>query len=302
MKAARRFTDPLRRHQKSSASASRVLYNAVAVDAHAIILTILVALPGIIPIAVSRIGMKRVVPKQAPIEPMIVPAPQPRQSQPSAIYRDQHHYALAVAQWDLECGLHEAAQRVKIRQAASIPTQPPRPTMQRYLFLVPSTFVILIASNLIHAAIYSFLFIILGLILTVAFPALKTRRNLKRRAAAVVAAVPLPFTEPLPVYRPTSGASSGARWEDYLRPDPEPEPERRDDIRVTSMKQAYEILGLKPGRITLEEVRKAWRAQIAKYHPDKVASLGEAFHPIADRKTKELNLAMEFIEQNVKRR
>jgi preprotein translocase subunit Sec63 len=41
----------------------------------------------------------------------------------------------------------------------------------------------------------------------------------------------------------------------------------------------------------IDEIRKAYQMQIAKYHPDKVAHLGDEFKEIADRKSQEINSA-----------
>jgi hypothetical protein len=103
------------------------------------------------------------------------------------------------------------------------------------------------------------------------------------------------FSDPAPVYEPP-------RWEPPPRqpdPPPRPEPQKEDvEIRVTSMKQACAILGLHPGRITLAEARKAYHAKIREYHPDRVACLGKELQDLATRKSKEINLATEFIEQH----
>lgn len=40
-----------------------------------------------------------------------------------------------------------------------------------------------------------------------------------------------------------------------------------------------------------DQIRQAYRTQIAMYHPDKVAALGDELKVIADRKTKEINVA-----------
>ena len=40
-----------------------------------------------------------------------------------------------------------------------------------------------------------------------------------------------------------------------------------------------------------DDIRKAYQAQITKYHPDKVASLGDEFKAMADRKSQEINAA-----------
>lgn len=40
-----------------------------------------------------------------------------------------------------------------------------------------------------------------------------------------------------------------------------------------------------------DEVRRAYRAEMAKYHPDKVAALGDELKVVAERKSKEINAA-----------
>ena len=40
-----------------------------------------------------------------------------------------------------------------------------------------------------------------------------------------------------------------------------------------------------------DDIRKAYQTQITKYHPDKVASLGDEFKAMADRKSQEINAA-----------
>ena len=42
----------------------------------------------------------------------------------------------------------------------------------------------------------------------------------------------------------------------------------------------FELLGL-PTTATLDEIRRSFRREIAKYHPDKVQHLGEEFQEIA---------------------
>ena len=54
----------------------------------------------------------------------------------------------------------------------------------------------------------------------------------------------------------------------------------------------YDLLGASRGA-SLEEIKAAWRRQMALYHPDKVATLGAELRVLAERKTKELNAAYE---------
>jgi hypothetical protein len=80
-----------------------------------------------------------------------------------------------------------------------------------------------------------------------------------------------------------------------------PSPSTTSRVCVTSLRHAYEILGIPPGRTTLSAAQAAYRARIAEYHPDKTAHLGKELQELAARKTVEINLAMEFIEENCTR-
>lgn len=58
----------------------------------------------------------------------------------------------------------------------------------------------------------------------------------------------------------------------------------------------YEILEIQPNA-TNDEVKKAYRKMAVKYHPDKVAHLGEEVQKAADEKFKRLNQAYESIKK-----
>lgn len=72
-----------------------------------------------------------------------------------------------------------------------------------------------------------------------------------------------------------------------------PSPDRNGKM---TMQEALEILGLKK-QASDDEVRLAYRNQIKKYHPDRVADLADEFKVIAESKTKMLNLAYEMLKQ-----
>jgi len=44
---------------------------------------------------------------------------------------------------------------------------------------------------------------------------------------------------------------------------------------------------------SVEEIRAAYRTQMSRYHPDKVASLGKDLKAVAEKKSKEINAAYE---------
>lgn len=50
------------------------------------------------------------------------------------------------------------------------------------------------------------------------------------------------------------------------------------------------VLGVSP-EAGMDEIRRAYQHRIAEYHPDKVAALGTELRALAERKSKEINLA-----------
>jgi len=51
-----------------------------------------------------------------------------------------------------------------------------------------------------------------------------------------------------------------------------------------------EVLGVNPDA-GVDEIRRAYQQRMAEYHPDKVASLGAELRELAERKSKEINVA-----------
>ena len=65
---------------------------------------------------------------------------------------------------------------------------------------------------------------------------------------------------------------------------------------VQEVDSAYKILGIDPNT-TDEDVKKAYREMAKKYHPDKVAYLGEDVRKSAEQKLQEVNEAYEKIKK-----
>ena len=79
-----------------------------------------------------------------------------------------------------------------------------------------------------------------------------------------------------------------------------PPPPRADaGVQVVSMHQAYEILGVPYGKISM--VKAAYRERMRQYHPDRVAHLGKALRDLAATEALRINLAMQFISANSRR-
>jgi len=45
-----------------------------------------------------------------------------------------------------------------------------------------------------------------------------------------------------------------------------------------------------------QEIRAAYRSQLAKYHPDKVTHLGDEFHELASSRTREIIQAFDYLK------
>lgn len=83
-------------------------------------------------------------------------------------------------------------------------------------------------------------------------------------------------------------------------PRPEAPPPRADNgVQVVSMHQAYEILGVPYGKLSM--VKAAYREKMRQYHPDRVAHLGKALRDLATIEALKINLAMQFISANTRR-
>jgi hypothetical protein len=113
----------------------------------------------------------------------------------------------------------------------------------------------------------------------------KLKARYKSPAASSGAAPKKPVADPPPLRRPPAKKESS--------------PPRADtEVRVTSLQQAYEILGVPYGQISM--AKTAYRELLSQYHPDRVAHLGKAFRDLAAIETLKINLAMQFINANAK--
>ena len=67
-----------------------------------------------------------------------------------------------------------------------------------------------------------------------------------------------------------------------------------DEVQVPSF-DPWEVLGLEPGA-SLADAKKAWKALIIQYHPDKVAHLAPEFRLLAEERTRQIMTAWEQVQ------
>lgn len=79
----------------------------------------------------------------------------------------------------------------------------------------------------------------------------------------------------------------------YLRINPEVV-DQMLNLGGESLEEAYKVLGITPDA-TDEEVKKAYRKMALKYHPDRVATLGDDVKAAAEKKFKEIGAAKDKI-------
>jgi DnaJ like chaperone protein len=70
----------------------------------------------------------------------------------------------------------------------------------------------------------------------------------------------------------------------------------RRQTTVNVEQHHYEVLGLQDG-VDFVEIKQAYRKLSMKYHPDKVAHLGEEFKGVAEEKMKEINAAYQYFKK-----
>ena len=79
---------------------------------------------------------------------------------------------------------------------------------------------------------------------------------------------------------------------------PPAEPAAAPGIPAVPALDPWMVLGIHKGA-HLDMARKAYRALVIQYHPDKVASLAPEFRKIAEERTREINLAWAMLEKEL---
>jgi DnaJ like chaperone protein len=112
------------------------------------------------------------------------------------------------------------------------------------------------------------------------------------------------FTEPEPIFQerryqePPPRQESPPPKQNAPPPQQQEPPPKTREVRINSLRQAFEILGLPPGKITLSAARVAYKTRMLEYHPDRVQHLGPELRELAGRKALEINLAWDYIQKH----
>lgn len=96
---------------------------------------------------------------------------------------------------------------------------------------------------------------------------------------------------PDPTQKPGAKNARRAKGPKTAPPAPKPTtpPLHRDRV------SPYQVLGISPG-CSLAEAKKAYRALLVQYHPDKVAHLAKEFQALAETRTREIMQAWEAVQ------
>jgi hypothetical protein len=107
------------------------------------------------------------------------------------------------------------------------------------------------------------------------------------------------FDRPKPIYQQQQW-SPPPRQEAPPKSEPKPEaPRRQQPRKVESLRDAFGILGIPKGRVSIEQVRLTYKTRMLEYRPDRVAHLGPELRQLADLKAKEFNAAMDYIASHL---
>ena len=212
-------------------------------------------------------------------------APPRSSKRPGRVYYDYDQFNLATQLWDRERELFEqdeTARLAKLSQKANGPLG----GLGCLGFIIAA-----FAIGVTHGAVAGWGTVFLGVVVVGLLVSAEERFYRWRHQTLFVRRE---FQESEPVYHPSQ--------QEQHTPPPHTEerqsPSSGANTSVTSMRQAYEILGLPPGRTTLKLARTAYHTRIAEYHPDKVAHLGQELRELAARKALEINLAMDYVEEH----
>jgi DnaJ like chaperone protein len=211
------------------------------------------------------------------------------------LFRDPHLYRLAVDQWQRERLAFEAQEakrlsRLRKRLAAS-------PVMT--WFSLPAIGFAVVAGYAygVGAGVVLF-FLEVGVLNYVSESCQRLELHRHRDELS-----PRAFTTPEPVFEQPAyqPPPRGQEQTSSAPPPPRTEPPKAEpsgEIRVTSLRQAIEILGLPP-KTSLSAAKAAYRTLMAAYHPDKCTHLGPELRALAAKKSLQFNLALQYIKTHL---
>jgi len=98
----------------------------------------------------------------------------------------------------------------------------------------------------------------------------------------------------------------GERKENYSNKERDSEKTKKENNNQSKTKFDFDnnedfyvaILNL-PKDFSINDIKKSYKQEIIKYHPDKVEHLGDEFKTMAEQKTKEINEALEYFKQKL---
>jgi hypothetical protein len=222
------------------------------------------------------------------LKPKAYPQREPVERHPQ-IHSDYGHYQLALKRWEGDRQVFEKSESDRLAALGAWASK--GGPLTALAFLVGVVVTIFAANRVGSGAGWA-----AGLGCLISVGAVMIAEEHFRRWRHHVLFVRQEFSEPAPIYVPP--AQPPPRNEPSLertRVDPSIE-------KVTTMRQAYANLGIAPGRISIDEVRKIYRNLQKQYHPDRVAHLGKEIQELAARRALSFNLAMKFVEENYKKR
>jgi hypothetical protein len=222
------------------------------------------------------------------LKPKVYPQREPIERRPQ-IHSDHGHYQLALKRWEADRQVFEKSESDRLTALGAWASN--GGPLTALAFLVGIVVTIFAANRVGSGAGWG-----TGIGCLVAVGAVRSAEEHFRRRRYQALFVRQEFKEPAPVYVPPA--------QHPTRNEPPPESKRVDPSieKVTTMRQAYANLGIAPGRISIDEVRKIYRNLQKQYHPDRVAHLGKEIQELAARKALSFNLAMKFVEENYKKR
>jgi hypothetical protein len=222
------------------------------------------------------------------LKPKVYPQWEPVQRHPQ-IHSDYGHYQLALKRWEDDRQVFEKSESDRLTALGAWASK--GGPLTALAFLVGIVVTIFAANRVSPRAGWG-----TGIGCLIAVGAVMSAEEHFRRWRHQALFVRQEFNEPAPVYVPPAQPPP--------RKEPPPGSTRVDPSieKVTTMRQAYANLGIAPGRISIDEVRKIYRNLQKQYHPDRVAQLGEEIQKLAARRALSFNLAMKFVEENYKKR